>query len=755
MTSIRSIIGQKNKWLLLPVQVLVTILFLLLASDAFLIRGAATVKAFPSSIRASQLSTHRNNRMTSMATTTRRQTRLSAKKPAEVPSNNKLLQSQKATTTANNNNNNNNKALTQESSSDVSPQLLLLLQDWRNHSDASFHHFSESDATEIRRSLLSWYRVNRRKLPWRGDPPPYDGSTAGINNQAKKKAVKVKEEEEEDDDAKQPNITSFFKTRPKRKVNKVAEAVVTTTTTTTTTSSSISTEATTAPTGPKKNIPVSGYGVWVSEIMLQQTRVEAVIPYWIKCKIVFSNFQSVLSQCIILHENCHTFTKKYHALTRFLKKHCFSGMESFPTVHDLANATEDQVNAHWAGLGFYRRARMLHQGAKHVVHTYDGSLPQTKSELLTIAGIGPYTASAIASIAFDVCVPVVDGNVCRVLSRLTGIANHIKAPVLKDKQLGWDLATQLVEAAASSTTSTGNDDNANGRQEEKQHAGEVNQALMELGATYCAPSGTGTDDRDPLKEFYLSTRLARAYRTHLTEKGEDGPAIVDDWKVNNECACELCVSNGIEVVLKKFQESITQDMTLDEAAAVGHATFPLDPPKSKKREEDIAVAVIVNTDPTDGDVWWLLVKRPSNGLLAGQWEFPSVCVATRTNDNKSNNKPPPGVQKRRKATDAYLRELFEEDVDNMIPAAKVRTGVDPAPLEHIFSHVKHYMWVETCETSTELKLLEWGTRRKKEVRWMREKDMKEVGITSGVKKILKAVKTQIGAAVAPAKKRKR
>ena len=132
-----------------------------------------------------------------------------------------------------------------------------------------------------------------------------------------------------------------------------------------------------------------------------------------------------------------------------------AGMKSFPTVHHLAEATEEQVNAHWAGLGFYRRARLLHQGAKHVVNEYQGELPQTVPELLKITGIGPYTASAIASIAFDVCVPVVDGNVCRVLSRLKGIANHIKAPILKDK-LGWDLAEQIVRAgdAAAATTGT-------------------------------------------------------------------------------------------------------------------------------------------------------------------------------------------------------------------------------------------------------------------------------------------------------------
>ncbi len=97
-------------------------------------------------------------------------------------------------------------------------------------------------------------------------------------------------------------------------------------------------------------------------------------------------------------------------------------MRSFPTVHDLAAATEDEVNAHWAGLGFYRRARLLHQGAKFIVEEYNGTLPTTPQELSKIQGIGPYTAAAIASIAFDVCVPVVDGNHRQYFTQETGIA---------------------------------------------------------------------------------------------------------------------------------------------------------------------------------------------------------------------------------------------------------------------------------------------------------------------------------------------
>ena len=600
--------------------------------------------------------------------------------------------------------------------------MMLLVEEFCNHHDSSYHHFTTQEAIEIRHALLTWYRDNRRKLPWRGDLPPYDGSTAGINNKSNGTTKSSQNEKATAGKTKkisQPNIASFF-TSTTKKMKKSEDS-------TKKKQSQVKQEKEDDSNIPSSNtLPkVSGYGVWVSEIMLQQTRVEAVIPYWMKW------------------------------------------MESFPTVEVLANATEDEVNSHWAGLGFYRRARLLHQGAQYVVTKLDGQLPQTPTGLLKLPGIGPYTANAIASIAFNECVPVVDGNVCRVLSRLKCIANNIKAPILKDK-LGFVLTKQIVDAGLIVAET-----------EEDHCAGEVNQALMELGATYCAPQGSGIDDRDPLKDYYMSTKLARAY--HSLDVKQQKDAMIRSINSNDNGKkkyCALCQPDGIEFVLKGFQDQIASSIntTSDEAARIGHTIFPLDPPKGKKREEDLAVAVISNIknrsddDDNDGDILWLLVKRPSNGLLAGQWEFPSVCVATR--DDKKKTGSPPGIQKRRKVMDVYLQDLFDEDFDNVISkitaSAKTkdnnRISLDSTkPLEHIFSHIKHYMWVETCETDMDLKVLEWtatilpkddtsssskkkknsaSTAEKKEVRWMTEKDMKDVGITSGVKKILKAVKDQ-------------
>ncbi|MEA2541366.1 MAG: A/G-specific adenine glycosylase [Acidobacteriaceae bacterium] len=162
------------------------------------------------------------------------------------------------------------------------------------------------------------------------------------------------------------------------------------------------------------------YRIWVSEIMLQQTRVTAVLDYY----------------------------------ARFLTL--------FPSVTVLAQAKEPEVLAAWSGLGYYRRARMMHQAAKVVVHEHHGIFPRTAEELRKLPGIGEYTSSAIASIAFGEPVAVVDGNVERVLLR---IFSEAESPVPRAK---WfrDRAANLLDT---------------------QRPGDFNQAMMELGATVCLP----------------------------------------------------------------------------------------------------------------------------------------------------------------------------------------------------------------------------------------------------------------------------
>lgn len=164
------------------------------------------------------------------------------------------------------------------------------------------------------------------------------------------------------------------------------------------------------------------YYIWLSEIILQQTQVKQGLPYY------------------------EAFVKQ------------------FPTVFDLANASEDAVLKLWQGLGYYSRARNLHTTAKQIAFERDGEFPNTFKDLLQLKGVGDYTASAIASIAFNEPAAVVDGNVYRVLSRYYGIDTPINST--KGIKEFKALATTLIDHKAPAT---------------------FNQAIMEFGATQCKP----------------------------------------------------------------------------------------------------------------------------------------------------------------------------------------------------------------------------------------------------------------------------
>lgn len=171
---------------------------------------------------------------------------------------------------------------------------------------------------------------------------------------------------------------------------------------------------------PWRNAP-SPYQVWVSELMLQQTQVATVIPYYERW------------------------------------------MTRFPTLESLANAELDEVLKLWSGLGYYRRARYLHEGSRVILSQFGGQFPQTIAELRKIPGIGAYTAGAVTSFAFGQNEPAIDGNVDRVLSRFFGIT--------------LDLSThegrQIIEERAHEIAHWG-------------HANIVNQAIMDLGASCCS-----------------------------------------------------------------------------------------------------------------------------------------------------------------------------------------------------------------------------------------------------------------------------
>jgi A/G-specific adenine glycosylase len=163
--------------------------------------------------------------------------------------------------------------------------------------------------------------------------------------------------------------------------------------------------------------------VWLSEIILQQTRVAQGTPY----------FEKILA--------------------------------AFPSVEELAGAEEDHLLALWTGLGYYNRARNLQKGAKQIVADFDGQLPNSFAELLTIKGIGPYTAAAIASICFKEKIGVVDGNVYRVLSRYFGIETPINSS--SGQKEFQALANECIAGT--------------------KHPDLYNQGIMEFGALHCTP----------------------------------------------------------------------------------------------------------------------------------------------------------------------------------------------------------------------------------------------------------------------------
>ena len=234
------------------------------------------------------------------------------------------------------------------------------------------------------------------------------------------------------------------------------------------------------------------YAIWVSEIMLQQTRVAVVIERY----------------------------------TAFL--------ERFPTLVALALAPVDDVLALWSGLGYYRRARMLHKAAQFVAGHHQGNLPATAEELRALPGIGSYTAAAIASIAYSERVAVVDGNVERVLCRLEGWDAEEGGAALKRKIAA--LAAHLVDPA---------------------RPGDFNQAMMELGAVVCLPRNPQCKDCPLFQDCQTRGEHKTAARAPM---------------LSREVGHALCVRDGA-VLLERRPDQLTVMPGMWELPALREAVF--------------------------------------------------------------------------------------------------------------------------------------------------------------------------------------
>jgi A/G-specific adenine glycosylase len=447
----------------------------------------------------------------------------------------------------------------------------------------------------IRPALLRWYTQHRRRLPWRGDKVDPRSYASDNSNPCK---IELADED--------------------------------------------------------VCIPMSAYGTWVSEIMLQQTRIETVIPYWLRW------------------------------------------MRAYPTVDALAAANIDDVNKLWAGLGYYRRAKQLLEGARKVVSDFGSVVPSSVPDLLSIPGIGPYTAGAVASIAYGKPEPLVDGNVIRVFSRLLAI------PIENGDKLNkvcWAAARGLVDPEEPSS---------------------FNQALMELGATVCKPS-------NPKCESCPLSGQCKAFEI-LNRGGE------------------LTGLNGVPLKLESISD------------------LPFKAPKKPPKELKYHVHVIRRC--RDGRAQFMLVRRPSAGLLAGQWEFPMVPASDppsqteEEGEDKQQQHQASGVDDTDHleagnavesnysvamqaffhstlGINTFLPELESLDTQHHRDTMKINNSVFldvTTPIVHIFSHQKHLMTPILHDAHYD-EIGSAGGTAGREVIWLELDEFDGIGITSGVKKV--------------------
>lgn len=256
------------------------------------------------------------------------------------------------------------------------------------------------------------------------------------------------------------------------------------------------------------------YRIWVSEVMLQQTTVAAVVPYY----------------------------------ERFLSR--------FPTVQALAAASEHDVLRQWEGLGYYSRARNMHAAAKSIIAEHGEVFPRTLPELMSLPGIGRYTAGAIASFAFDEPAPIVEANTLRLYSRLLAFSSDPRSTA-GQKRL-WAFAEQIVP---------------------NRHAGRFNHALMDLGATVCTV-------KQPKCETCPIRQHCRAFETGLQHSI---PALASRPAVTDVTEAYIVVWKGDEVLLRRRSEherwaglwdfprcELPGDAVFPRLARNGQQTLPLD-----------------------------------------------------------------------------------------------------------------------------------------------------------------------------------
>jgi len=276
------------------------------------------------------------------------------------------------------------------------------------------------------------------------------------------------------------------------------------------------------------------YHIWVSEIMLQQTRVDTVIPYY----------------------------------ERFL--------DWFPTVESLANAPEERLLKAWEGLGYYSRVRNMQTAAQQIMSEYEGKFPSTYESISSLKGIGPYTAGAISSIAFNLPQPAVDGNVMRVLARLFEVNHDIGNP--SNRKIFQAMMEVLIDP---------------------DRPGDFNQALMDLGSDIEAPVNPRPEE-SPVKEFSAAYQHGTMDRYPIkAPKKKPIPIYLKALVVQNSQGQFLLEKNESEKLLAGFwhfplievDEFSDQTQDLDLFSQVAESILQLGPSPQESFEQDYDLEV--------------------------------------------------------------------------------------------------------------------------------------------------------------------
>ncbi|XP_064311283.1 adenine DNA glycosylase isoform X1 [Phalacrocorax carbo] len=392
------------------------------------------------------------------------------------------------------------------------------------------------------------------------------------------------------------------------------------------------------------------YAVWVSEIMLQQTQVATVIDYY----------------------------------NRWMQK--------WPTLQALAQASLEEVNELWAGLGYYSRGKRLQEAARKVVSELAGQMPRTAEDLQKLLpGVGRYTAGAIASISYGQATGVVDGNVIRVLCRMRCIGADSSSPAVIERL--WDMANALVD---------------------RSRPGDFNQALMELGATVCVPKAPLCGEC-PLKQHCQAQRRVEKELAFASQKLFGKRAPVSDVEDCGVGGCPLC-----------------PPATEPWDSSLGVTNFPRKAAKKQPRVARTATCVLERRG-CHGALEYLIVQRPSSGLLAGLWEFPSLPLAQGLQEEKQRE---------------VLADHLQAWTGRPVAAGGLRFIGE---VVHIFSHIHQTYVVYSLSLDGDVTL----DPALSPSRWVTEEEFHASAVSTAMKKVLKAHEKQRGEESSPGKGSKR